>query len=182
MRNFMTTLRQILIKQKIGKIFLIMNFMLSTMCNVHSETNKNGVPDASSTIPDQGQEILQEEKANPEATAIKPELNPDLFGIWKTSEVLGDANGEMLDSEAYMEFNEDGSCSAWAGSGAGAGASWDEDRKNAAKGKWRFADKTLYLIDPVSGDESSASISVAGNKFMLTNGSNKRVFVKVELQ
>lgn len=107
------------------------------------------------------------------------ELNPDLVGTWKHTEILGGGGGESMTNEFLMEFREDGTCSSWPGRSVGFGSYQDEDKSKASEGKWYTEGNLLHLIDPATGEDASTNYSVNESGLLMSNGGSKKIWQRV---
>lgn len=111
----------------------------------------------------------------------KREIDPDVVGTWKNTEILGGGYGsESMTNESFMEFREDGTCISWAGQSSGPGYYREEDRSNAQQGEWYTDGNQLFFIDPSSGEEASTNYSVNESGLLMSNGgNNKKIWQRV---
>jgi hypothetical protein len=107
------------------------------------------------------------------------ELNPDLVGTWKHTEILGGGGGESMTNEFLMEFREDGTCSSWPGRSTGFGSYQEEDKSKATNGKWYTAGDMLHFVDPATGEDASTNYSVSESGLLMSNGGSKKIWQRV---
>jgi hypothetical protein len=110
------------------------------------------------------------------------ELDPEIVGTWKHTEILGGDHGsESMTNESLMEFREDGTCSSWPGLSSGPGYYREEDKSKASTGKWYTKGNRLYFIDPATREDASTNYSVNENSLLMSNGgSNKKLWQRVQ--
>jgi hypothetical protein len=108
------------------------------------------------------------------------DLDPDIIGTWKHTEILGGNSGESMTNESLMEFRDDGSCLSWPGQSSGPGYYKEEDRASASEGKWYTSGGLLHFVDPASGEDVSTNYAVNENGLLMSNGgANKKVWQRV---
>ncbi len=109
------------------------------------------------------------------------EIDPDIIGVWKHTEILGGNGGESMTNESLMEFREDGTCSSWPGVSSGPGYFREEDKSNASTGRWYTKGELLYFVDPATGEDASTNYSVNENGLLMSNGSaDKKIWQRVQ--
>ena len=106
------------------------------------------------------------------------DINTDMVGLWKHSEILG-GGGESMTNETMLEFMEDGTFSTWPGRSSGPGFYRDEDKSKATTGKWYTDGKTLHLVDPLTKEDATTNYSVSESGLLLTGDSGKKVFERI---
>ena len=108
-----------------------------------------------------------------------------LIGVWRYTETINSGSGDTYASfstDYFMDFRADGTVYSWTGKSAGGMGNMSIEGNASAKekGGWYTKDKTLYLINPATGSESSVLFYAETNRIMLHNGgANKKVMTRV---
>jgi hypothetical protein len=135
--------------------------------------------------------VLYREQAPAPATAGKAATKTSgkprdkrLLGTWRYTEVLSSGYGGnygSLATDYFLEFRADGSVLSWTGSSAGgtSGVLVEGGGSGADKGEWYTQGKTLYLVDPVTGQQAATQFMADANNLLLQNGSTKKIYQRI---
>ena len=116
---------------------------------------------------------------------VDGERNNALVGLWRYTETFSSGSGDnyaSLSTDYFMEFKADGTLYSWTGKSAGGTAdmSLERNASSAEKAGWYTQDKTLFLVDPATGNKSSVLFYAEENRMMLHNGgAEKKILTRV---
>lgn len=121
------------------------------------------------------------------STALKTAGKPRdkrLLGTWRYTEVLSSGYGGnygSLSTDYFLEFRADGTVLSWTGSSAGgtSGVLVEGGGSGADKGEWYTQGKTLYLVDPATGQQANTQFMADANNLLLQNGSSKKIYQRI---
>lgn len=130
--------------------------------------------------------VLYREQA-PAATAVKTAGKPRdkrLLGTWRYTEVLSSGYGGnygSLSTDYFLEFRADGTVLSWTGSSAGGtnGVLVEGGGSGTDRGEWYTQGKTLYLVDPATGQQATTQFMADANNLLLQNGSSKKIYQRI---
>lgn len=106
-------------------------------------------------------------------TQTDRELNEDLVGTWKFTEILG--GGDMsYTTEYFMELRDNGTMRSWTGRSIGMERSRESEEAKAARGEWYDDGNKLYFIDPNTKEKDYTLFTVKENTLILHNGASER--------
>jgi len=146
----------------------ILLLTLFTMCTANNSSDR-AKEVVTATNQDQGQNLSktnEDEKEN--------KLDPNLFGEWVSTEILGAGTQFSMTNETPMEFLEDGTFLTWPGRSIASDYSREEDKSKASRGKWYTDGNKLYLTDPAAGQDAITYYQVNNTGFMLTDGGKEK--------
>lgn len=131
--------------------------------------------------------LLNREQAAPVSTPVRTAGKPRdqrLIGTWRYTEVLSSGYGDnygSLSTDYFLEFRADGTVLSWTGSSAGgtSGVGVQGSGGNTDKGEWYTQGKTLYLVDPATGQKAATQFMADGNNILLQNGSTKKIYQRI---
>lgn len=113
--------------------------------------------------------------------------DPRLVGTWRYTDIITSGSGGNFGSfstDYFMEFKADGTVLSWMGnSGGGVGDQSISSSGNGRvdKGQWYTEEKTLFLVDPTTGQKISMLFYAETNRIMLHNGGdNKKVWERTK--
>jgi hypothetical protein len=109
-----------------------------------------------------------------------------LVGTWRYTDIITSGSGGNFGSfstDYFMEFRADGTLLSWMGnSGGGVGDQSISSAGNgkAEKGQWYTEGKTLFLVDPTTGQKVSTLFYAEASRIMLHNGgASKKVWERI---
>lgn len=111
--------------------------------------------------------------------------NPMLIGTWRNTEVLSSGSGAFYSSFAtdyFVKFDATGTAFIWTGKSAGGsnGVTIESAKPGSVqKMEWFTEGKLLYLVNPLTREKAPVSFYAETNRMMLTSGSNKKVYQRV---
>lgn len=110
-----------------------------------------------------------------------------LVGTWRYTDIITSGSGGNFGSfstDYFMEFKADGTVLSWTGSsGGGVGDQSISSTGNSRveKGQWYTEGKTLFLVDPATGQKVSTLFYAEASRIMLHNGGdNKKVWERIK--
>ncbi|HEX2630482.1 MAG TPA: hypothetical protein VHM26_15790 [Chitinophagaceae bacterium] len=113
--------------------------------------------------------------------------DPRLVGTWRYTDIITSGSGGNFSSfstDYFMEFKADGTLLTWRGSSGGSVGDQTISTTNGnsatEKGQWYTEGKTLFLVDPATGQKASTLFYAEASRIMLHNGGdNKKVWERI---
>lgn len=110
-----------------------------------------------------------------------------LVGTWRYTDIITSGSGGNFGSfstDYFMEFKADGTVLSWMGSsGGGVGDQSISSTGNSKveKGQWYTEGKTLFFVDPATGQKVSTLFYAEASRIMLHNGGDtKKVWERIK--
>jgi hypothetical protein len=146
------------------------------------------------TFPELNNQTIQLQMQRVTATASQvvndpsKKKDPRLVGTWRYNDIITSGSGGNFSSfstDYFMEFKADGTLLTWRGSSGGSVGdqtiSTTGGNSLVEKGQWYTEGKTLFFVDPATGQKVSTLFYAETNRFMLHNGgANKKVWERIK--
>ena len=145
------------------------------------------------TFPELNNQVidLQMQRVNATAANVNDpskKKDPRLIGTWRYTDIITSGSGGNFSSfstDYFMEFNADGTLLTWRGSSGGSVGDQTISTTNGnsatEKGQWYTEGKTLFLVDPTTGQKASTLFYAEANRIMLHNGgASKKVWERIK--
>lgn len=140
------------------------------------------------TVPEQNNQLVKLvlKKVTTQSKSVSSlAKNPMLIGTWRNTEVLSSGSGAFYSSFAtdyFVKLDATGTAFIWTGKSAGGsnGITIESAKPGSVqKMEWFTEGKLLYLVNHLTRKKAPVSFYVETNRMMLTSGSNKKVYQRV---
>ncbi len=114
------------------------------------------------------------------------ELNPNVVGKWRFTEVISSGSGGFYASfstDYFLMVNADGTAATWIGASAGGTNAYSIDGdygSNIEQFHWYTSGKSFYFVEVQSKQESNVTYYVEPSVMLFSVGDDKRLYERVE--
>ncbi len=136
-------------------------------------------------IPNDTSEEAFEQSNNPQKKKVM-ELDQNLIGTWRYTEVISSGSGDFhasMTTDYFFQFKEDGTFSVWTGDSYAGNSdmTFSSNSSNTQQGKWQTeaAKKALYFTDLTTNQTAYTFYYVEAYKLMLYNNASKKVYERI---